>query len=533
MRIYFYFPLARQTNLCHEIARYWQETRGWRDFAGVIVVSEGPTYQFMQKQTEVPYHYLDPIRDVQKAALDYQVTPARLRMWEKRLDCPLWHLAVADRQIGRVFVKGGLVLRTAFASKATHENIARLICYYLDFYQRRLESFRPDAVFFPVLAATHALALAKVCQWMEIPFFTLRHTRVLDRYIIMYNDPTERFLAVEKRFHELSALQNPPSPSEDAQRYFDSFRENHPTLPGYTVTLSEAQRKLRKKNPIRFWGGIGYRLLKAAYRQMHYREYARRDLSFNLPFDEWWLETRRLIGVRYSSIPWAEPSRIGEEPYIYYPLHLNPEASTMILAPNFVNQLTVVEALAKNIPLTHKLYVKEHPSMIGRRPHGFYETIKKYPNVRLISSAENSLNLTRYADLVTVITGTAGWEAILMGKPVLTFGESYYTALGASQKCSDLDLLGDQIHRLIFDKTDQVEESRILLFLTALFECSFPLSTKVLWYKQLQPGQIDDEALKVAHKIADQLAATIESFYAQDASPPGPASWPQKRATPT
>jgi hypothetical protein len=516
MRIYFYFPLARQTNLCHEIARYWQETRCWRDFAGVIVVSEGPTYQFMQKQTEVPYHYLDPIRDVDNAALDYQVTPARLKTWEQRLDCPLWHLAVADRQIGRVFVKGGPVLRTAFASQATHENIARLICYYLDFYQKRLESFRPDAVFFPVLAAMHALALAKVCQWMEIPFFTLRHTRVLDHFIIVCNETADRLLAVEKRFHELLAQpQNAPPLSEEAKHYFESFQEVEPDLSSYVNPTGTFHQKMRQKNPLRFWGGIGYRFVNAAHRWLHYQELSKHNLRLNHPLEEWWLETRRIVGIRYAHTPHVEPSGIGKEPYVYYPLHLDPESATMVFAPNFVNQLTLIEVLAKNIPLTHKLYVKEHPAMLGRRRNAFYRALKEYPNVRLMPITQSSLDLIRHADLVAVITGTAGWEALLTGRSVITFGDCFHTVLDASEKCSDFDLLGDQIYRLIFEKENYVDQRQVLLFLAALFEQSFSLSTRVLWQKDLHPGQLDNETQTTVHKVADRLATTIETYYAE------------------
>jgi hypothetical protein len=514
MRIYFFFNLQRQSLLIHEVALHLQNTRDWRDFAGIVVVKGGQHYEFLQQQTDVTYQYLDTTEQVDRAALDYRVTPSQLEKWEKRLDCPLWHLVVADRNIGRVFIKGGRILHTDFGKIATHENIARMVCYYLNFYQERLEAFRPDAVFLPASASMPTLALARVCQWMQIPFFILRHTRVLDRHIIAYNDPTERFLSVEKRFQDLVTQPNTPIFSEEARRYFDSFQEAQPIRPGYTVTLATAHQRLRHKNPLRFWGGIGYRLAKAACRWIYYQDRSKRDVRFSSPFEEWWLETQRIIGVRYSRMHQAEPSRVGEESYVYYPLHLNPEASTMILAPNFVNQLTIIEALAKNIPLTHKLYVKEHPSMIGRRPRSFYKEVTQYPNVRLISYAENSMRLSRHADLITVITGTAGWEAILMGQPVMTFGRSFYTALGASEQCSDFNQLGDQIRRLIFEDTEQVDQERIMLFLTALFESSFSLSTHIMWKKNLRPGKLDDEALTTAHKLADHLAATIECFYA-------------------
>ena len=511
MRVYFYFPLERQTALCHEMARHLRETRGWHDFAGTLVVSRGPTVEYMRHQSDVEYQHLDTVEDIEGAALGNPLAAENIALWEKRLECPLWHLVVADRNIGRVFVNGGRILHTQFSRIADHQHISRQVGGYLDFFQARLEAFRPDLVFLPVSAALHSLVLVRVCQWMQIPFFTLRHTRVLDRHIITVNDATERFHAVERRFQDLLAQPQKATPNVEAERYYNSFQSSVGEKPGYTLSLSRAQLTMREKSPIRFWGGIGLRLAQMAYRWATSRDASKRPVRSSNPLEEWWLETRRIVGVRYSHESYAEPSRIGDEPYVYYPLHMNPEASTMVRAPNFTNQLAIVEVLAKNIPMTHKLYVKEHPAMLGRRPSGFHEAIREYPNVRLLSSAENSLELSRHAALVVVITGTAGWEAIMLGKAVLMFGDAYYTALGASERCADLGDLGHQIRRLLDTQPNRSNRQRVLLFLSALLECSFPLPTEVLWLNELRLGHLGTEEKQVAHIMADELVRAYES----------------------
>jgi hypothetical protein len=221
--------------------------------------------------------------------------------------------------------------------------------------------------------------------------------------------------------------------------------------------------------------------------------------------------------VRYQFGPKFEAARIGEEAYILLPLQVNPEASTMILAPNFVNQLVMVESLAKNIPMTHKLYVKEHPAMLGRRPREFYEEIQRFPNVRLIDAREDNFRLIRHADLVVTATGTGGWEAILMGRPVITFGNAFYADLGFSERCSDINQLGKQIHRLVSSPSEtdpETRQERLLLFITSILEGSFPISKKTLWpEKAIHPGQLGEEELHTAHSIADQLVESIESYY--------------------
>ena len=54
--------------------------------------------------------------------------------------------------------------------------------------------------------------------------------------------------------------------------------------------------------------------------------------------------------------------------YVYYPLHLNPETSTLLKGNDFMNQAFLVELISKNIPSNCKLYVKEHPAMLNSHP---------------------------------------------------------------------------------------------------------------------------------------------------------------------
>ena len=68
--------------------------------------------------------------------------------------------------------------------------------------------------------------------------------------------------------------------------------------------------------------------------------------------------------------------------YIYYPLHLNPETSTLLKGNDYMNQEYLIETISKNIPYNFKLYVKEHPAMLtASKKKSFYKRIMKLPNV--------------------------------------------------------------------------------------------------------------------------------------------------------
>lgn len=120
-----------------------------------------------------------------------------------------------------------------------------------------------------------------------------------------------------------------------------------------------------------------------------------------------------------------------DEKYIYMPLHQIPESSTYISAPMYVNEISLIETISKLLPISWKLYVKEHQSMIGKRNLEFYKKIKTLHNVKIVQSnlykdpkpwIEKSIG-------VITITGTTAFEASMLNKPAIVFGEAFYNVI--------------------------------------------------------------------------------------------------------
>jgi hypothetical protein len=136
---------------------------------------------------------------------------------------------------------------------------------------------------------------------------------------------------------------------------------------------------------------------------------------------------RRIGRHRISSGLFDSAPPEGE--YAFFALHVQPEASTEVLAPWFVDQVAVIRQIALSLPVGWNLVVKEHLPAMGRRPVRFYRDLLAIPNVRLLSPRYPSLNAIGAAQCVATITGTVGWEAWCMGKPVALFGETRYSQL--------------------------------------------------------------------------------------------------------
>lgn len=112
--------------------------------------------------------------------------------------------------------------------------------------------------------------------------------------------------------------------------------------------------------------------------------------------------------------------------FVYFPLHLQPEATTIVCAQKYEKQLYFIDNLVKSLPADTVLYVKEHYSFLGIRDNSFYEAFKQYPNVVLIDPWEDSIKLIEKSQCVATLTGTAGQEAMLLRHPVFMSGDIVY-----------------------------------------------------------------------------------------------------------
>jgi capsule polysaccharide modification protein KpsS len=138
-----------------------------------------------------------------------------------------------------------------------------------------------------------------------------------------------------------------------------------------------------------------------------------------------------------------------KEQYFLYPLHFHPESSTSIAAMPYVDEYNTIRNISFNLPVGTKIFVKDHPSAAGFPSLKFYRELKKLPNVRLISHNEHTKLLIKNALGVVTLTSTVGFEALILGKPVLVFGRVFYENHPNCHRVENPFYLNDQMKRMI------------------------------------------------------------------------------------
>lgn len=408
---------------------------------------------------------------------------------------------VADRRVGRGFVRGGLTRPDVFedmCSRDPDQSSQRYIVGLYKFLLSVYDQIKPDVVFCYAVAGAPALAMAEVCKLRDIAFTQLVPARLENRFMVD-NDELGLFEPVARRFAE---ARKDPSQLESercaARRYIESFRQK-PEAPDYQ---KYTDARLRTQSPWKETVRTAIDLLRQTRRLSRsnsdeYRLNVRRSL-FKLR-NVW---RKHLHGERRFS----GADRIPKC-FMYFPLHVDPEASTMVKSPWHTDQVSIIEALAKSMPAHLSLVVKEHRPMLGLRPKGFYEQISRMPRVVLLGPEHDGLALVRKAEVTAVITGTAAWEAMCLGKPALVIGTSPFLAIGegaVQESCPER--LPEAITRALSmpPASDEVLET----YVAALFAESFELPISIYWGT---PDEKDEpQRIDAAKRIATDLVTRME-----------------------
>jgi hypothetical protein len=165
--------------------------------------------------------------------------------------------------------------------------------------------------------------------------------------------------------------------------------------------------------------------------------------------------------------------------FVYLPLHYQPECTTNPLGYIFSDQILMIEILSASLPPGWLLYVKEHPTQwlirglnfFSSRYRGYYKRIARLANVRLVPIKTDNYALIRHAQAVATVTGTAGFEALIRGKPAILFGYSWYMDCPGVFKVNGVSSCKNAFEEI--KKGAHIKEQQIINFLKSLDEAAF------------------------------------------------------------
>ncbi len=214
--------------------------------------------------------------------------------------------------------------------------------------------------------------------------------------------------------------------------------------------MSDKKKSLtvKKARPL----GVIYGLFKYAYGRL------RGDIDY-VERNEVRKEASFLLGRMRPPVNYCKVD--SSKPYVFFPLHIPWDAQIATRNPMFYSQEAVVEMLARALPPGVTLYIKEHPYYAGGVNRKMLRGLRKFEAVKVLDPSITSIEAIRGASAVVAINSTAGWETILLRKPLVVLGNPYYAYFKHAYRLENINslpkVLNEALSRAesVYDDTDE------------------------------------------------------------------------------
>src|SRR3989344_5673462 len=446
----------------HTIIKYLQN-RGVDEFCAYV--STRNAYNFLKSQKEIPYTKLHLDEDVHEKYKNEKIDFEYLKWLEVEYGIPnLWPYLYIDRVI-----MNGQLVREYPHDLATLPRGDMLRCLQITAKEiiKFLDEEKPNFLFISVIGSLGALLLYAIAKKKGIQTIGLDYTRIGDGEILTEDYRT--FTWANEIFEKLQGGEQVSKKEEEAKRFIEEFRA-HPSP--YVVESGVWAPKPATR--LELFGSFSPKKVIKIIRwiiksHLQYLRKNRSDYTDEIPWYSLWDKFKRKIReIRGFSDLYAKPD--FENDFAYFPLHLEPEIGILLYAPFYTNQIQLIGHIARSLPIHYTLYVKEHPSMVGFRTRQYYKELIKIPNVKILPPNFSSLSIIIKTKILFTIAGTAGWEATLLKKPVITFGDVFYNKLSFVKRSHDIEGLPQTVLSLL--KNFKPDDKELVNYISALLEDS-------------------------------------------------------------
>lgn len=404
-----------------------------------IIDADEKSNKFFQTQKLIKFQKIWSISDP-KLPINKSPDIEFLKSFEEQFKINLWKIAYSDR----VFYKFNPHY------KFTHDEILYMLEQKCRLYSEIFQNIHPNYFLTFLTVSYHHQLLYEICKAQKIKILMLQPIKFGNRMTI--SESSTKFdndVVTNKRknlqinsFEELNAyLKKFDVYSQDSKLLKDSFESRK--IDRYKSNLSFFTSFWDNEYQKRYWnyGRTRSKILAEKISRSRKRKNIQAFLDKHC--------LRNLDTLK---------------PYVYYPLHYEPERILLIDAPYYDDQLTVIRNIAKSLPVGYFLAVKEHFMMktLGWRDKSFYKNIMELPNVKLIHPSVPPEKMIKNSALVITIAGTSGQEAAFYQKPTIVLTEQPYSQISSVTTLKHFEDLPNEIRNSLSKKVDINEMTKFL-----------------------------------------------------------------------
>lgn len=456
------------------VAAELKERYGVTEFCGFVQLRRSE--QFIKNQKDIEYTSILVDEEIQNKFKNEKIDYDYLNCMEDAYGLPnLWYYTMSDRVLMmRIPPKE---YSTDLNPMYSHEELLKCLQIRFKVIIGWLEKEKPDFLFCSLVSGMSGLVFYHVAKKMGIRVINVDWPRIDNRVSLSEDYKTLTF--IDELFLKIQNKECEPLCFKEAYEFLKKFR-NQPQ--GYQPHLSE-KNSLRLKEikfllPKNFLKGAAF-WSKCIFNHLIYPP--KSDYTDTRPWSVIYSKLRRALrsARSYSSL-YGTPDWNAN--FCYYQMHFEPELAMSVLAPFYPDQIHLINQIARSLPVGFDVYVREHREMLNHRPKSFYKKLTKMPNVKLIPPEVDLFELLEKAKLVAVITSTAGFEAALLGKQVITFGNVFYNRLSSVTRCEKIE----DLPRIIKQKlnAEKIKDEELINYLSAVFKESVSFDLLRFWFRE-------------------------------------------------
>ena len=444
------------------------------EFVGIVTIKKDLI--FFQNQKLIKFEKLLYYPDcyINKSTYDLK----KLEEYEKQYDLNLWLDIFGERSFYKYWID---------FHKFTKNEILSIIENSVTFFDEILKTFEPDLVLMQQPGENVSnLLLYRIAKKIGIKTLMPNLLYIHNKILISDNIDSKE---ISDEFKKLINKSN-----NSSQIYDENFLKTNSFVKSMDVILSfnfNTKNLFQKfKYYIkRLWdepeplylnkGKTRLKILKQRY-QSHFKIKQRKHF----------LDSNSFKSIKHKN-------------FFYLPLQGEPESLVFLKAPFYSDIITLIENIAKSIPIDSVLYVKEHPIQKEKsyRPIDVYQKIINIPNVKLIHPSVNSQELISKSQAVFCLAGATGFEALFHKKPVILFSNEYYDVHSMIHKVKQFSELSSLVSNALQNINFKNDE------LHALIQASDNQSIPIPYFSMLKDGIILSSIQK-----HDDVSLTIQNF---------------------
>lgn len=153
-------------------------------------------------------------------------------------------------------------------------------------------------------------------------------------------------------------------------------------------------------------------------------------------------------------------------------LHMQPEHTVEGLSFEYQDQAATAKIIASALPADTMLLVKEHPTMVGKRPIEFYRELESCPNVLLFDDVVNSYEVVQRARIMFTLVGSVALECMYVGTPAIVLGTIYHTAFEGIYAVDNIRQLPELVREILSNKGSGALRPDAIAALAAMYATS-------------------------------------------------------------